>query len=234
MRKFISLLIIVSLTLICNTKKQKENEKEINIILAEQLLFLTEPFDEDNFFQDRQIEKDAKWENYKLDPEHGAGFLFIGGVIDGLEIFNNVTHRNECLSILPVFHDDLSDIYMAIHNFTENSDVIELLKFIVDKIEHIEKKIQLTENDCLLMAKDVRKVFDNVEVFFQKKTKILLEIFRHFFSNIGIFIEKMEFTKELLADKEWYRAGINSGKLLKLLFLWDYDGLTYTGFKIIK
>jgi len=156
------------------------------------------------------------------DTYHGAGFLFVAGMIQGVQVFDNITHRNECLSLLPVLYDDLEDIYKKLDNVTSHTDLIDLLKFVVHKIEHIENKLEATEEDCKIMLLDIEKAIVSVDKFLKEKQKSGKIIFRHFFSNFGIFIQKIEESKGYFLQKEWYNAGYSFGDLMNFLFIWDY------------
>ena len=88
MRKFFLFFIILTFAF-CKIKEDENNNFNL-----EQLQFLEDKhFDHDHFLEEdiSKIINDFQDEE-NIDPLHGAGFLFVAGIIKGVEIFNNVTH----------------------------------------------------------------------------------------------------------------------------------------------
>ena len=152
---------------------------------------------------------------------HGAKTLFVAGFLRGLGIFQNVTHKNECLSILPVLHDDGADIYNRIKNITDYREMVQAAKYIVAKIEHSEKKIMESRPDCRAMFQDIRTLMMRVRKHFTGKEKIEM-VYTHLFQNLGVVIQKWENAKEHCRMHHFYRSGCATGDMMKFVLFWDF------------
>jgi hypothetical protein len=220
--KNICILIILS-TILClttqnirgeNDKKThnfNKNRKELNLTFLEDL--------SDDILSNPLIEIN---ENDDISPWHGAKTLFIAGFLRGLEVFRNVTHKRECLAILPVIHDDIVDICDRLHNVTDYQDMIDASRFILDKIEIFARKYKTCRPHCKQMFMDVRKVFMKVQKHLQGRESQRI-IFKHLFENFGHTIQIVENMKDELRQKHFYQGGIQAGSLAKFVFLWDFE-----------
>jgi hypothetical protein len=153
-------------------------------------------------------------------------YHFWAGFFNGLGVFKNVTHKKECLSILPVIHDDLYLINDRIKNITDYKDMIEALKFITQKLEHMNQKCEEVKPDCNIFIEEVRKVRDNVKKYLEQegtKKKIIV----HFYQNLGAVIEKWKDVIEHLKSKDPLGAGFALGDLVNYVILWDYKPPEY-------
>ena len=157
------------------------------------------------------------------DYPHGAATLFSVGFLRGLEIFRNVTHKNECLVILPVVHDDWVEVHAVVRNVTDYKSMLEAIKFVITKLEKLEKDVDKVRPDCNIMFNDLKMVVDRLKNYFMKKEKMKL-VFSHLFNNIGSIIGKWEMVGEELRMQHFYQGGVYAGSLVKFAILWDFLG----------
>jgi hypothetical protein len=154
-------------------------------------------------------------------PYHGAGVLFTAGVLRGLDIFSNVTHKNECLSILPIIHDDWVEVSSKFHNATNYKEILEALKFTITIFEKLEQDVNKVRPDCKTMCSDIDQVIKNIKSHLMKKERLKLTL-THVFNNLGIIMGKYEMSKEELRAKHFYQGGVYFGRLLNFIILWDF------------
>jgi hypothetical protein len=164
--------------------------------------------------------------NYNSDiqevNDHGDNTLFWAGFFHGLGIFQNVTHKKECLAILPVVHDNWAAIRERVRNITDFKEMVEVFKFISQKLEEINKKCEETRPQCKLMWDDIREVKDNVKKYLQTEG-MQAKIYQHFFQNLGTVIQKWQNIGDHCRDRDWFRAGCAYGDVIRFVILWDYQ-----------
>jgi hypothetical protein len=152
--------------------------------------------------------------------DHGDNTVFWAGFLHGLGIFQNVTHKAECLAILPVVHDDLVAIHDRIRNITDFKEMIEASKFITQKLEEIYKKFDETSTPCKKMLDDIRKIKEKVIIYLQA-AEIQKKIYLHLFQNLWTVIQKWQNIGDHCRDRDWYRAGYEFGDVVRFVFIWD-------------
>jgi len=172
-------------------------------------------FLDDNFLNSENFRRD-------VGPDHGAKYFYLEGFYWGLHIYNNVTHKNECLSFLPDLHDDIVDIYYKFKNSTRDSDFIELIRYTLKKLDHIFQRIQDTREDCKIFKSEIREVNRDVCNYLHKQDHLFRKIIDHFLKNKDVVKNKIEKYKDRIRNKLWWNAGYLMGDLLNFIFIWDY------------
>jgi hypothetical protein len=119
-------------------------------------------------------------------PDHGAKYYYMEGFYWGLHIYNNVTHKNECLAFLPDLHDDIVDIYYKFKNATIDSDCIELIRYALEKVDHILQRIQDTREDCKIFDSEIREVNRDVCTYLHEQDHLFRKIIDHFLKALNV------------------------------------------------
>jgi len=207
---------------------------QIFLLIAIVFTFLSLTLCVENFNLDRPkmlfLEDENKLQAEDVsDRYHGAGVLFVAGFIRGVELFQNVTQSKECLSILPVIHDDWAEVSNKLRNVTNYKEMLEAVKFLLNKLEHLDGVFRDSRPYCKTMFEDVYKVLRRLRGYLTKdKTKLILT---HFLNNLGSIFGKIELMKEELRSEHWYRAGVDLGDLIRFSLFWDFkSNIDYTYF----
>jgi hypothetical protein len=156
------------------------------------------------------------------DTQHGAGALFLAGMFDGLHIFDNITYRNECLSVWPIIHDDVADIISIVRNITSDKDIFDALRLIIDKVEDLFTAMHSRKDVCMKMRTQIRSVLMKVGKFLKVKGRFN-KMWSHFFSNFGMVIMKFEEARQVWLSRQWYQSGYIIGDLVSFVSLWDFQ-----------
>lgn len=159
--------------------------------------------------------------DFGVEPDHGAGMVWLCGFFNGTMLFDNVQHKRECLAFLPVVHDDWVAIEERFRNVTHEKEAFDAVKFMIDKLEHMYNVMRASDPHCKAMASDVERIMKIVRKhisypeYFQNMAK-------HAFMHIGILIQKIENGKEMCRAHKWGESGYAYGDLFRFLFLWDF------------
>jgi hypothetical protein len=208
MVKHVILIAALILALVRATSPSLNNYSNYNADVQDNLDYLDE----------HHIEKFRR----DVGPDHGATYLFFDGFYYGLQIYNNVTHRNECRAFIPDAHDDLVDIYYKFKNATSDSDCIELIRYALGKIDHILQRINDTRDDCRIYQSEMKEANRQVRQYLHDQEDYYRKIADHILHNLGIITQKTENYKDDINNKEWRKAGFDMGDLIHFLTLWDY------------
>lgn len=176
---------------------------------------------DEDFLKYLEEESESNKFNCEIDPDHGARFQYYDGIYYGMQIYSNVTHRNECLAFLPDAHDDIVDICNALKNITKDTDYVDLLRYILNKTDHILERVQETGDDCKIYSAQVNEVNAQVRQYLHKLG--WMSIFKHWRANKDVVKEKIQTYKADLKEKNWYQAGYDMGDLINFILLWDYQ-----------
>lgn len=198
----------------------REVNHNFNAVEQPKLLFLDQ-HDHDAPKQEKFIDKFEEYAQLSSHRHHGAGVLLMGGFLRGLKIFNNVTHQKECAQLWAVLHDDYADICDRIRNITDKGEIVDALKYIINKIEDMQSHWNTSHGDCQQMCNDMRDIMKQVKAHLNQEQQIK-HITVHFFQNIGAFIQRYENFMDNLRTHNFYKAGICLGDLANYLLLWDF------------
>lgn len=174
-----------------------------------------------NFLKSDNFNLDLNFLEHIYDDEHGAGALFTAGFFHGLNLFNNLPHTDECLAVLPVYHDDIADIVNLFRNITKDTDFFALSRAVIDKLEHLNNAIRTACPSCKALGDEVEVVLQGLTNHLSNPDRLRV-VFEHTILNIGLIKERMERGRDNWMARRYQESGDAYGDLMRFMLFWDY------------
>jgi hypothetical protein len=156
----------------------------------------------------------------KHELDHGEDYIFITGLINGIRLFENLNRSEECSQVFSIFHDDIADIIIILKSITKDSDYIEVMRKILDRLDNLFKYMNNYEVPCKEMGRDLYIRINKLSQYINKEW--IRKTFTHILSYIGDIRDGYDYFRKRLEEREFYIAGYTMGNLIRFMFFWDF------------
>ena len=178
---------------------------------------------EKNQLEFLESEKDLDYGEEIVDfSHHRAKYRFVIGFLHGIQIFNNVTHFRNCVSIFSEIRNDAEEVIDNFHNATTYEDMIRAARVLIDRLERFGKKLDDVEPNCRILIGDVGNALGRVNRYYQREHQVN-NLIAHSVANVGTIFGKCQCVKANIKSNHFFRAGWAYGDLIHYIFLWDLD-----------
>ena len=143
------------------------------------------------------------------------------GFFEGLEIFSNLPHQDDCKLDDQLLIQDIVDVIDLIKNLSLKSELLKTLKEIVVKVEDAYTRIGNLSGTCTEWANEIQNVMNKVLAHVKSKT-YLAELPVHIAFNISNIKSKSNDGNSKYAAGDFFGAGRAYGDLLHFALLWNF------------
>lgn len=198
------LLVILSLTIISLAVKDIRCHNSFNFL-------------EDNENFNISDETTVSFDLATADPVSS----FVRGFNDGLGLFNNLPHRDECNPNNPSLIQDLRDVIQLLQNITVTTNFRKLFNELREKAKHITETLSEISAECREYSKEVKAVLRKLNKHVAHLS-YFLNLFNHTTHNFKTIAEKIKKATVDAVTENAYEAGKSNGDLLKYVLFWDF------------
>jgi hypothetical protein len=144
-------------------------------------------------------------------------YLFVSGFFNGTQLFNNLNGSDECLSLLPVVHEDFEKIVELIEH---TGDVFEKFEMVIERLKHLLAKMEDVKSPCNSMRKDIEIRFDELRRYLLNYG--IDRMIFHAITYSQYVNDKYKDFRQALLNREYYISGYYLGDLVRFMIFWDY------------
>ena len=149
---------------------------------------------------------------------------FMKGFYSGLNLFNNLTHQDECFieATDPEIVNSAVEIYRIFQNLTLHSDFTKVVKEVSEKAIVVITKIGEAQSSCARFGGDLSARGVQI-VNFLKDPEYIQKITTHTYMHITGFIERVNHGVVSAKDGDFHASGYAFGDLINFGFFWNFN-----------
>lgn len=158
---------------------------------------------------------EAKFKNLKINPSDSE--LFMKGYFSGLELFNNLLTNSTCLQNGEILLKDALKLYDIIQDFDlDISKITEIIIIAKSIIANFNSEVEACKEAEQIAVEDIHRIVDRI-----KKANYLEQLGTHLIFNMVEVKRLISVGFIQFHEKQMQEAGLNFGKVTKLVAFWD-------------
>ena len=164
-----------------------------------------------------QENSDSKFPCCKITPVDVRSFA--EGLVQGLVVFDIAVNHTQCFANVNDIQQDLTNIVEAVQDIKFDNVFVKvrgLLRVLDDLVVDLKEEKDFCQqfwNDVSLVLNRIKEVVSN--------PNYSNDLTDHTLGNVRVFRGMLENIVSLFANQNYHDAGLELGKTLKMLFIWD-------------
>jgi hypothetical protein len=153
--------------------------------------------------------------------QHGEDYMFIKSFLNGTQLFHNLNRSSECMTVLPVIHDDFVDIFELLNHIKSESDFFKIIRGVIDKLEHTFEKLKAVEEPCNDMFTDVARRINKLSHYLGNEW--FQKVIFHSITHVDDIRQRYVTFRDLFMKQDYCGSGYALGDLSRFIFFYDFE-----------
>lgn len=156
-----------------------------------------------------------------IPPQIVESVEFVNGLNEGLTFFNNLPHQENCISDNEKVIQDLVGIYEIVRHVTKDTDFVQLLVEVVDRLNDAYHEALSIKGDCQQWGQEAVKVLNGL-VKYVSADNYWEKLTLHTITNIGKLRDAINEGINLVNSGNFHDGGKKFGEAVRVALFWDF------------